>query len=95
MYLLSPSLDHHSRYQKVQDYRDPFARNRVVNSTTSVQCKPPCVWTDTVQSLHSTVWSRQLALPYGTEGGRFVLQFDLGAAVQGLLKKIINSLGLL
>jgi hypothetical protein len=60
---------------------------RVVNSTTSVQCKPPCVWTDTVQSLHSTVWSRQLALPYGTEGGRFVLQFDLGAAVQGLLKK--------
>jgi hypothetical protein len=71
------------------------ATPRVVNSTTSVQCKPPCVWTDTVQSLHSTVWSRQLALPYGTEGGRFVLQFDLGAAVQGLPKKIINSLGLL
>ena len=56
-------------------------------STTSVQCKTPYVWTDTVQSLHSTVWSRRLALPYGTEGSRFVLQFDLGAAVQGLPKK--------
>ena len=42
----------------------------------------PCVWTDAVQGHHSTVWSRPLALPYGTEGGQFVLQFDLGAAVQ-------------
>ena len=56
--------------------RDP-APGRVVNSTTSVQYKPPCVWTDTVQGRHSTVWSRRLALPYGTEGGQFVLQFDL------------------
>ena len=59
---------------------------RVVNSTTSVQYKPPCVWTDTVQGHHSTVWSRRLALPYGTGGGQFVLQFDLSAAVQGLPK---------
>ena len=59
---------------------------RVVNSTTSVQYKPPCVWTDTVQGRYSTVWSRRLALPYGTEGGQFMLQFDLSVAVQGLPK---------
>jgi hypothetical protein len=35
----------------------------------------------TVQGRHSTVWSRRLVLPYGTEGGQFVLQFGLGAAV--------------
>src|SRR6202161_2110705 len=65
------------------------------DSTTSVQCKPPCVWTDTVQGRRSTVWSRRLALPYGIEGGQFVLQFDLSTAVQGLPRKSIYSLGLL
>ena len=59
---------------------------RVVSSTTSVQCKPPYVWTDTVQARCSTVWYRQLALPYGTGGGQFALQFDLSTAVQGLPK---------
>jgi len=56
-------------------------RCRVVNSTASVQCKLPCVWTDTVHGHRSTVWSRLFVLLDGTAGGQFVLQFDLGTAV--------------
>jgi hypothetical protein len=68
------------------DSKKKAGRDRVVSSTTSVQCKPPYVWTDTVQARCSTVWYRQLALPYGTGGGQFALQFDLSTAVQGLPK---------
>src|SRR5712664_4270420 len=39
----------------------------VSKTTVQPQCKPPYVWTDTVQGRHSTVWSGRLALPYGTE----------------------------
>src|SRR5712664_4446828 len=60
---------------------------RVGNSTTSVQCKPPYVWTDMVQGCRSTVWCRRLVLPYGTKGGQFVLQFDLSTAGRGSPKK--------
>ena len=59
------------------------SRCRVGNSTTSVQCKPPYVWTDMVQGCRSTVWCRRLVLPYGTKGGQFVLQFDLSTAGRG------------
>ena len=41
---------------------------------------------DELRTTEGTVWSRRLALPYGTEGGQFVLQFDLSVAVQGLPK---------
>ncbi len=64
-----------------------LTERRVGNSTTSVQCKPPYVWTDMVQGCRSTVWCRRLVLPYGTKGGQFVLQFDLSTAGRGSPKK--------
>ena len=73
------SSDNPSETEATQQTVLNFLHDKVVNSTTSVQCKPPYVWIDTVQGHHSTVWSRWLALLYG--------QFDLGTAVQGLPKK--------
>jgi hypothetical protein len=67
---------------------------RVVNSTTSVQCKVNPRASGPTRYKAVVVQYGPGDLLYGTEGGQFVLQFDLGTAV-GLPKKIIDSLGIL